>query len=375
MIRILMFLALLLSIISCKQKNQFLIIGTYTNSGSEGIYVYEFSGADSSASFVSSIQTSNPSFIVPSADGNFLYAVNEDADSSGKGGGVSSFSFDKNNGELTFINKRSSEGNHPCHLALDATGQWLTAGNYSTGNWAIFPVSNNGAIDSVQQILQHHGKSLDSNQQKAPHVHQTVFSSNNKYLYVPDLGIDQVMIYRFDAAKGNAAPAWQPFALSKRGSGPRHIAFHPNNKFAYLIEEITGSINVFSYNSGDGALKTIQQIATTDKDFNGLAGSSEIQISADGKFLYAGNRIDANNIAIFSIDANNGTLHFIKTQSALGMAPRYFCIDPSGKFLLVANQQSDEIVIFSRDEKTGLLKDTGKRIGVKKPVCMQWVKK
>jgi len=365
---------ILVAVASCNNKKQYLFVGTYTNTGSDGIYVYEFNEADTNATLVSSIQSSNPSFIVPSADGNFLYAVNENANTNGKGGGVSSFSFNKSNGKLSFINQRSSEGNHPCHLSLDKTGKWLAVGNYSTGNMSIFPIAANGSIDSVRQVLQHQGKSIDSSRQKGPHIHQTVFSANNSYLYVPDLGIDQVMIYRFDAASGNAMPAWQPFVLSKPGSGPRHIVFHPTNKYAYLIEELTGTINAFSFSSGDGALKSIQQISSTDKIFKGFAGSAEIQVSHDGRFLYASNRGDANNIAIFSIDENSGRLNFVQTQSSLGKAPRYFTIGPSGKFLLVANQDSNEIVIFSRNEKNGLLKDTGKRIPVKKPVCLQWIR-
>lgn len=369
----LVYAAVILLLAACGQKKYYLIAGTYTNTGSEGIYVYSFDASNGDAREISHIKSSNPSFIVPSADGNFLYAVNEDANEAGKGGGVSSFSFNKKNGTLTLINQRSSQGNHPCHLALDASGKWLTVGNYSTGNMSIYSITDNGAIDSVQQVIQHQGHSIDTVRQAGPHIHQTVFSKDNRHLYVPDLGLDEVLIYRFYAADGKIIPAWQPLAVSKPGSGPRHIVFHPNNQYVYLIEELSGSINAFAYNAQDGSLKSIQHIATTDKDFKGFAGCSEIQISPNGKFLYAGNRGDANNIAIYNIEEKTGKLNFIKTLSVQGKAPRYFCFDPSGKYLLATNQDSNEIVIFNYDSNTGLFNDSGKRIAIKKPVCLQWV--
>ncbi|MFT3979110.1 MAG: lactonase family protein [Ferruginibacter sp.] len=367
--------AALLLLASCGQKKYYLLAGTYTNTGSEGIYVYDFDEKDGGSALVSSAASSNPSFIVPSGDGQFLYAVNEDAADNGKGGGVSSFAFDKSSGKLTLINKCSSEGNHPCHLAIDATGKWLTAGNYSTGNMSIFPLAASGAIDSVKQVIQHHGASLDTVRQTGPHIHETVFSPDNRHLYVPDLGLDEVLIYRFYAKDGTIIPAWQPFAVSKPGSGPRHIVFHPNKQFVYLIEELSGTVTVFQYKTEDGTLKPVQTIATTAPDISSLAGCSELQFSPDGKYLYAGNRGQANSIAIYSVDGQSGKLNLVQIQPVLGKGPRFFCFDPSGKFLLVANQDSNEIVIFSHDAKTGLLTDTGKRISIKKPVCLQWIEK
>src|SRR6218665_2223734 len=205
--------AVALLLAGCGQKKYYLIAGTYTNTGSEGIYVYSFDESNGSAKQVSHIKSSNPSFIIPSADGNFLYAVNEDANAAGNGGAVSSFGLNKKNGSIQFINQQSSGGNHPCHLALDATGKWLAVGNYSTGNMSVFPIAGNGAIDSAKQFIQHTGHSIDTVRQAGPHIHQTVFSKDNRHLYVPDLALDEIRIYRF-YDDGSIVLARQPPAVS-----------------------------------------------------------------------------------------------------------------------------------------------------------------
>ncbi|HEX5655388.1 MAG TPA: lactonase family protein, partial [Chitinophagaceae bacterium] len=227
------------------QADHFLLVGTYASPKSEGIHVYRFNSKDGSATALGPTRTSNPSYLAISPNQRFVYAVNED-----EAGGVSAYSFDKKTGQLTLINQRSSGGAHPCYIAVDKTGQWVVAGNYSSGTIALFKVQKNGGLDSAVQVIEHEGYSVNTDRQQGPHVHATVFSPDNKYLYVPDLGIDKVMIYAFDAKKGNLHPAPAPFEISEAGAGPRHFEFHPSGKWAYLMEELSGAVAVYAYKNG-----------------------------------------------------------------------------------------------------------------------------
>jgi 6-phosphogluconolactonase len=352
-------------------QNKYLLIGTYTSTKSEGIYVYKFDTATAENSLVSVAKTSNPSFLTVSLNNKFIYAVNENDDSTitPRGGTVTSFSFDKKKGALTEINKQPSGGKHPCYISIDKTGKYVFVGNYSSGTVGLLTINKDGSINKLQQVITHEGRSVNVQRQKAPHVHATVLSADNKYLFAPDLGIDKVMVYDFDKKKGTLN--FSSSAVSEPGSGPRHFTFHPNNKYAYLMEELTGTV-VF-YDVKKGALKFNQRINAMPKDFTGALGSADIHVSPDCKFLYCSNRGESNTISIFSIDALNGKLTIVGHQSSLGKTPRNFNFDPSGNFLLVANQNSDEIVIFKIDRKTGLLNDTGKKIQIPKPVCLQWI--
>ena len=354
------------------QKKPYLIVGTYTSGKSEGIYVYKFNTKDGESKLLDSAKTSNPSFIAVSPDKKFIYAVNENADSTMKsGGGVSSFSFNKKPGKLAFINTQSSGGSHPCYVTIDNTGKWLFAGNYSSGNFSLFPLSANGGIENAKNNVQHFGKGVVKERQEAPHVHGTFLTSDNKYLLVPDLGIDKVMVYQFDAPTGNLTEAKNPFIQVPGGNGPRHLAFDPSGKHLYLIQELTGTIAAFTFVDGKATL--FQTISTLPEDYKGSLGSADIHVSPDGKFLYASNRGDADNLAIYSIDATTGILKLVGHQSTLGKTPRNFNFDPTGNYLLVANQNSNNIVIFTIDHNTGLLTDTGKRINVPNPVCIKWM--
>jgi 6-phosphogluconolactonase len=296
--------------------------------------------------------------------------VHETAPQDGKGGDIAAFSFNKITGELTFINRQLSGGDHPCHVEVDKTGKWLFASNYSSGTLSILPINPDGSL-GLASTIQHSGTGKNPDRQKGPHVHGAIISKDNKQLFVTDLGIDKTMIYSFDAMTGKLSPAAQPFTPAVPGSGPRLITFHPNNKYAYVIEELSGTVSVFDYKNG--MLEARQRISTMAAGDSSFPGSADIHISPDGKFLYASNRAEVNTIAIYSINKKNGTLSLIGHQSTLGKSPRNFSIDPSGKFLLCENQNSDEIVVFKRDKKSGLLSDSGKRIRVGKPVCIKWV--
>lgn len=350
-------------------QEYYLLIGTYDSPKSEGIYVYRFNSSDGSAQAVSHIKTSNPSYLAVAPDQQYVYAVHENANN-GKGGEVAAFQFNNQNGNLSFLNQLPTGGDHPCYVETDKTGKWVFAGNYTSGSLSVMQVGKDGLLQTLSSVKQHSGSGPNEARQAGPHVHCTYISPDNRFLFVPDLGIDKVMIYQFDVVTGKLTAGKQPFAASLPGAGPRHFVIHPNNRYAYLMEELSG--HVIGYRYANGKLKTIQRISSMPSGDSSFPGSADIHVSADGKFLYASNRGTSNTIAIFSI-GKKGKLTLAGHQSTLGNGPRNFNFDPTGKFLLVGNQNSDEVVIFSRNPDTGLLTDTGKRINIGKPVCIKWI--
>lgn len=368
--RLPLLLALFLSI-SVFSQDYNLLIGTYTNTGSKGIYVYRFNTTTGEAKWVSNTDSaSNPSYLAITPNGKYVYAVYEDGGQ--KGGQVSAYAFDKRSGGLKLINKQVS-GDHPCYVSVTKDGKWVTAGNYSGGSLAVFRVNSDGSLKPAAQTIQHEGNGASKSRQEKPHVHATVFSPKEDYLFVPDLGIDKVMIYKFNPSSAQPlTPAQTPFTEVKAGNGPRHFTFHPNGKFAYLIEELSGSVSAFQY--GNGKLTAIQNIITHPEDYKGDIGSADIHLSPDGKFLYASNRGGENTITIFSVNPSDGKLKLVGYQSTMGQTPRNFMIDPTGNFLLVANQKTNNIVIFKRNKSTGTLEATGKQIEIPAPVCLKMVK-
>ncbi len=361
------------SCLTAGAQNFFLAIGTYTTSGSKGIYIYNFNEQTGKVSWISNTDScTNPSYITFSHDGNFIYAVNET--NGANPGRVSAYSFNKNKGTLHFLNTVSSGGDDPCYLAINNGDKWLAVANYTSGSLSLFPVNKNGTLKNYSQFIQDSGTSANKERQEKAHVHESVFSPDQLYLLTPDLGVDKLMIYRFNAmAKKPLLAGTPPYIKTPPGSGPRHITFSPNGKFAYLIHELNGTVTAYSYNNGK--LKEIQELPTHPAGYAGTIGSAEVQVSADGKFLYASNRGDENTITIFSVNPANGKMKLLGYQPVFGKGPRNFIISPKGNYLLVANQDSDNIVIFSRNKKTGLLKETGTRIKLPKPVCLQMLKR
>jgi 6-phosphogluconolactonase len=360
---------LLLTGFTATAQDYYLLVGTYDSPRSEGIYVYRFNSNDGSVTLVSHVKTSNPSYLSISPDQRFVYAVHENANN-GKGGEVASFSFNKSSGALIPLSMAPTLGDHPCYVETDKTGKWVFAGNYTSGSISVMQTDGNGNLTPSVSLISHQGSGPDSIRQKSPHVHCTYISPDNKYLFVPDLGIDKVMIYQFDATTGRLTRGIKSYAPSVPGSGPRHFILHPNQQIGYLIEELSGTVVTFKYKKGK--LKRIQRISTMPAGDTQFPGSADIHVSSDGKFLYASNRSNSNTIAIYSIN-KKGKLTLAGHQSTLGNGPRNFNFDPTEKFLLVGNQNSDEIVIFERNAGTGLLKDTGKRISLGKPVCIKWI--
>lgn len=369
------FLLLLLVNSAIGQKNElFMLIGTYTSGKSEGIYVFKYQADQNEVSplFIAK-GIKNPSFLTLSKDGKNVYAVSE-LNNNGNGGLVVAYAFNAASGSMQKLNEQPSGGDDPCYVTMDHTGKWVVAGNYSSGTLSLLPVLKDGSLGSPKTTIKHSGSGPNKSRQEKPHVHSTVLSPDNRFLFVSDLGTDKIMIYQFNAKKGTLRPAEQAFAEIKPGGGPRHFSFHPNGKFAYVLEELTGSVTAFRYNSKSGALTTIQQISSLPEGFTGQAGSADIHLSTDGRFLYASNRGESHTIAIYSVNEADGKLTVKGHQSVLGKNPRNFSLSPDGKQLIVANQGSDELVIFNRDFSTGMLTDSGKRIKVPTPVCIVWGK-
>lgn len=357
------------------QKNEHILLtGTYTSGKSEGIYVFKYQQDQHEASpLFTATGIKNPSFLAISRDGKNVYAVSE-MNNKGNGGLVVAYSLNASNGSMQKLNEQPSGGDDPCYVTVDHTNKWVFAGNYSSGTFSLLPILKDGSLGSPKTTITHSGSGPNKSRQEKPHVHSTVLSPDNRFLFVTDLGTDQIKIYRFNAKKGTLQPAKQAFAEVKPGSGPRHFSFHPNGKFAYVLEELTGSVTGFRYNSKSGKLTTLQQISSLPEGFTGQAGSADIHLSPDGRFLYASNRGESHTIAIYSVDPANGNLTLRGHQSVLGKNPRNFSLTPDGKQLIVANQSSDEMVIFNRDNETGMLSDSGKRIKVPTPVCIVWGK-
>lgn len=353
------------SITQAQQYN--LLIGTYTNKGnSEGIYVYSFDTKTGESKLKSSIKSANPSFLTVSRDQKFVYSVNE----IGKNSEVSAFGFNALSGKLTFLNKQLTEGGDPCYVLADNSN--VFAANYSGGSISVFSRNADGSLNSISQVIRHTGKSTGQKEKPAKtNVHQVQFSPDQKYIISTDLGEDQIYSYHYTPTGNAQVLTLNKVIKSNPGSGPRHLTFSPNGKFAYLAHEVNGSITVFSYN--DGNLIKLQEIGTAEKDFKGKIHGADIHISADGKFLYETNRGDLNTISLFAI-TKDGHLTFIETTATLGKGPRNFSIDPTGNFLLVAHQYTNDVVIFNRNKKTGKLTDSGKRINVSTPVCLVFSK-
>jgi len=345
------------------QKN-YLLVGTYTTGKSIGIYVYDFNSKDGSAKSFDSIQTTNPSYLETSPDKKFVYAVNEKTN-----GNVSAFDF--NDGHLSLINTQPSMGDDPCYITISKNQKWAIVANYSSGTGAVYPINKDGSLSEAVSVIKHYGHGTNMSRQQSPHIHSTVLSPDDKFLFVQDLGIDKIIEYSLNNKTGKLTP--KDSVKLKNGSGPRHFIFHPNGKWAYLTQEMGGTITAFQY--GNGKLKTTQTISVFSKPFKQYFTNADIHVSKDGRFLYASTRDSANIISVFKINPSSGRLTLVGQRSVLGKTPRNFNFDPSGNYLLVANQNSNDIIVFKVNRQTGLLTDTGKRINVGNPVCIKWIVK
>ncbi|HUZ61868.1 MAG TPA: lactonase family protein [Hanamia sp.] len=357
---------------ACPAQKYYLFIGTYTNTGSKGIYVYDFNSKNGDVKWISNTDSvTNPSFLTISKNEKYVYAVNETHGSDP--GRVTSYSFDKKNGKLHFMNTTFSGGDDPCFISTSSDNKWLAVANYTSGSAAFFPINKDGTVKPYTQLI-HDSIYRDPGDNATPHVHETVFTPDERFLITPDLGLDRLMIYHFEPSRQKPfVLSTPPSVASAKGSGPRHIIFASNKKFAYLIHELSGTVTTYQYHNGK--FTQIQDLLTFPAGFTGEKSGAEIKISPDGKFLYTSDRGDLNIITIFSIDPVSGKLTLKGTQSTFGSHPRYFMIDPTGNYLLAANQDSASIFIFKINKKTGLLTKTGKEIHIPRPVCLQMIPK
>jgi 6-phosphogluconolactonase len=366
-------LAITPSAISQGSSSWLMYVGTYTNQPaqpSKGIYAYRFQATGRLTPLGLVAETSNPAFLVVDRNQKFLYAANENAVYQGKpAGSVSAFAIDAATGQLKLLNTVSSGGPGPCHVSLDHTGKWLFTANYDGGSVAVFPVHADGSLGAASAFIQHQGSSVDRGRQTRAHAHSVYASPDNGFLLAADLGMDHVMVYHLDAAKGTLTPNQPPFADVAPGSGPRHMAFGKDGKFVYVLSEMKATVTVFRYDAGAGRLEQTQTIAMLPEDYKGLKSGAEIAVHPNGKFLYASNR-EHNSIAIFRIDAGSGALTAAGRVSTQGKTPRNFAIDPTGAFLLAENQDSGSIVVFRIDQATGALTPTGDVLQVPSPVCI-----
>ncbi|HLJ13584.1 MAG TPA: lactonase family protein [Bryobacteraceae bacterium] len=350
-------------------------IGTYTNKGkSEGIYSYRFQpGTGELIKMGLAASTPNPTFLAASPDNRFLYAANETSEFQGqKTGSVSAFSINAATGQLTLLNSVSSRGQGPCYVAVDKTGKCVMVANYGSGSIAAYPVKSDGSLGESSSFIQHKGSGADPQRQRGPHAHYINVSPDNRFAIVCDLGLDEVLVYRLDAAQATLTPNDFPFAKVDPGAGPRHFAFHPNGRFGYVIDEMGSTVTAFSWDSSKGELRNLQVVSTLPKGFSGENSGAEIAVHPNGKFLYGSNRGN-NSIAVFTIDSHKGTLKLIDNTSTQGQTPRFFGLGPTARYLFAANQDTDNVVLFKVDPKTGRLAPSGTSISLGSPVCIVFV--
>ncbi len=359
-----------------EMKGSLVYFGTYTGEKSQGIYVSRLDGATGALSAPQlAAEIRNPSYLAIHPDGASLYAVSEVNEVDGKpGGAVSAFAVDRATGMLKARNRQSSGGRGPAHIITDKAGRHALVANYGGGSVAVLPIERDGTLEPASAVVQHTGSSVDQARQKEPHAHSVNLDPDNRRAYVADLGIDKVMIYRLGAAGGSLTPNEPPFAAVTPGAGPRHFAFHPAGRFAYVINEIDCTITAFSVNPDNGGLTAMQTASTLPEGQAVVQGYStaDVQVHPSGKFLYGSNR-GHDSIVVFAIDERTGRLTYVEHEATGGSTPRAFGLDPTGTFLLAANQRSDSVVVFRIDAATGRLTPTGQTAAVGAPVCVKFV--
>lgn len=352
---------------------RFVYFGTYTGQNSKGIYRARF---DSSTGNLTAAQltaeTRNPTFLALSPDGRFLYAVNEVTDY-GKthSGAVSAFRVEPKTGNLTFLNQEASGGAGPCYLAVARDGKCVLVANYVSGSIAALPIEDDGTLRPAASHIQHHGSSVNPQRQEGPHAHFITWDPTGQFVLACDLGLDKVLFYQLDrqwVLSPHSPPAFQV----KPGSGPRHIAFGNNGRFAYLLNEIASTLTVCSYDSSQGQLRELETVSALPDDFKGSNTSAEVQVGRTGRFVYASNR-GHDSITVFAIDEATGMVRLVQEQSTQGRTPRHFTLDPTGRWLLAENQDSNNVVVFAVDTGTGRLTPTGTSQNLGAPVCAIFV--
>jgi len=354
-------------------KKAFVYIGTYTGGKSRGIPLFRMDLASGKLEAAGETPSENPSYLATDPAGRFLFAVGEGGNFHGKhAGSVSAFSRDPATGALSQLNSETSGGEGPCHLVVDHTGKNLVVANYTGGSVEVLPIEADGRLGSPSDFAQHRGHGPNPARQEHAHAHGVAMSPDNRFALVADLGLDRVFVYKFDPEHGKISPNDPPAIALAPGAGPRHVAFHPNGKFVYAIDELDSTVTAMSYDAEHGRLKSLQSISTLPADAK-LPPSgntcAELAVHPSGRFLYGSNR-GHDSIAVFSIDQETGRLTPIDHTPSGGHTPRGFAVDSSGDWLLAANQDSANVVVFRTDRQTGRLTPTGITVEVDKPVCV-----
>lgn len=357
------------------ETNRMLVfVGTYTREESEGIYVYALdpeTGALSHLATASDVK--NPSFLAIHPSHKYVYAVNEVGDWEGEAtGAVSAFALDPDTGELTLINQQVTHGTAPCHVTINREGTFAYVANYGSGTAAVFPIQEDGSLEPASDTVAFEGSGPNTQRQQAPHAHSVTLDASNRFAFIADLGTDRLMSYRIDEIPGELVPNKVPFYKAEGGAGPRHFTFHPNGRYAYLINEMGNTITALAYDPVSGTLERLQTVPTLPEDFEGSNTTADIHVTPSGRFLYGSNR-GHDSLVAYAIDEADGTLQYVEHTPTGGETPRNFAIDPTGTLLLAANQDSDNVVAFRIDGETGALTPTGEETEVSMPVCVKFL--
>jgi len=362
------------------RKDLFVYVGTYTEAirfgtgailqgKGEGIYLYRMNTDSGALELVrTTVGVVNPSYLAIHPGKRSLFCVNElKIFEGGQTGTVSAFALDPRNGRLDFLGKKPTGGTDPCHVCTNAEGTHAFVSNFMSGSVAAFPILGDGRLGDASHFIQHEGSGVNPRRQAGPHAHSLVFDPAGRFAFVPDLGLDKLMIYEFDRGTGRLEPGPEPFLSVKPGAGPRHCAFHPSGRFMFLINELDSTMSSYSYDAARGRFSLIETVSTVPEGPSGENTCADVHIAPSGLFVYGSNR-GHDSIVIYRIDPETGRLAYVGIESSGGRTPRNFAIDPSGEYLLACNQDSDTIVSFRLDPKTGGMTRTAVT-EVPTPVC------
>ncbi len=341
----------------------------------KGIYAFTFDGTTGALAPLAITEgVRNASYIAFDPSRRFLYCVNEFKVFEGKASGaVSAFRIEPETGRLTFLNMKASHGTDPCHLIVDNTGRNVLNANFASGSVCVLPIDKDGSLRDASDVIQHTGSSIDPKRQAGPHAHAVEIDAANRYVFVPELGGDKVMIYELDAERGKLTPnPNQPSVSVKPGAGPRQLVMHPDGSFAYLIKELNSTMSAYAYDPARGILTELQTLPTLPAGFTGHSSCAEVQVAPSGQFLYGSNR-GHDSIVIYAIDPADGTLALVGHESTRGRIPRNFAVSPTGEFLAAANQDTNNIVMFRIDPRTGRLTPTGHTVEAGTPICVRFL--
>lgn len=356
-----------------EEKRRLLFVGTQTVEGStsHGIYGYRWEPASGELQAAGlAAESDNPTFLAIDPDAQYLYAANEIASFEAQASGaVSAFAIDHDAAKLKAINKVLSLGTGTCHVTVDHLGRAAFCANYSGGSATSFVLSYNGQISDPVSHFQYSGHGPNRERQEAPHAHRVTVSPDNRFLLVNDLGLDCIHLYHLDDKNAKLTPNQPRQWTATPGSGPRALRFHPNGRFAYCVHELVSQVEVLEWDREKGTLQSVQKVSLIPDGYHGLTRGCDIVITRDGHYAYAANR-DYDCLVSFAVDAKDGRLTLLARGSCGGKIPRHLALDPTERWVLVANEQSDLIAVFARDEKTGKLAESGKSFPISKPQCL-----